>query len=466
MINMKKSIKSAIMAAAAFLAVSCTKSSVDPLTGRYETPEECLFTHLLSSDVQKDNGMRIFKIELGTSDSHNSGKVLSVSFVGDKYFLHPAAFTPAEESGKKKGNYIIGGENGATVTINNAVKPVASGVITISSLQENYSLSGVVVTEDGRPYRLKWDGLLSYEPDPEALRLTQVLSATSNVANGTNTVTVQIGTDGISSSFDPATFQTVWTGSGYYLAADFYSEDGLLHEGTYSPSDTPAPGCYVKGYDTVVDWGFGPMEMHDWGTCWWTVEDGVLSAQKILSGDIVVKRSGSTYTITVNNDVVWAEFKGDIQALAPSGGGEDNFIPLVNLISAQNNVPNGTNSISLNIATEGVSAELSGWSYIYSGTGNYLAIDLFSGDGTLAEGTYMPASDEALAEYTWVTGYEVDWGFGPMYWGTNWWSVNDGETSHQALSEGTVTVGKDGDNYIIEGKFGGLAVRYNGPITL
>ena len=87
--------------------------------------------------------------------------------------------------------------------------------------------------------------------------------------------------------------------------------------------------------------------------------------------------------------------------------------------------------------------------------------------GSLAEGTYNVTTNDALEENTWVAGYDTEfWGMKMENWGTCWWTVADGKATAEKLTEGTVEVSVDGDDYTIEGDFGSLKVKYTGPITL
>ena len=120
-------------------------------------------------------------------------------------------------------------------------------------------------------------------------------------------------TDGITASFDPSTYQTVWEGEGGYLAFDIYSTDGTLSAGTYTANSvggTINPGEFGIGYDTDVDWGFGPMHFENWGTCWWTVSGGTATATKVLDGTMTVAIDGETYTITIESSVIKARYVG------------------------------------------------------------------------------------------------------------------------------------------------------------
>lgn len=56
-------------------------------------------------------------------------------------------------------------------------------------------------------------------------------------------------------------------------------------------------------------WG---MTMENWGTCWWTVNDGTTSAEKILDGTLTVEVDGETYTITIESSTVNARYIGNL----------------------------------------------------------------------------------------------------------------------------------------------------------
>ena len=66
------------------------------------------------------------------------------------------------------------------------------------------------------------------------------------------------------------------------------------------------------GYDTEVDWGWGPMLMTNWGTCWFTVTDSVQAGQHITDGNIEVTQDGDNWRIYLNNGSIAAEYVGPI----------------------------------------------------------------------------------------------------------------------------------------------------------
>lgn len=149
------------------------------------------------------------------------------------------------------------GNGGSTFTLGGAAIPVESGTLTVAQTDGNYTFEGILWLADETAVEIRSSVSLVYEPDPEPVILSTVLSATSNLANGINSVTMQLAQDGIYSEMDMTTFQTIWYGEGNYLSIDLYSADGFLHEGTYtanSEGGVIGEGQFGIGYDTTVDW--------------------------------------------------------------------------------------------------------------------------------------------------------------------------------------------------------------------
>ncbi|MGM9760942.1 MAG: hypothetical protein ACI3Y1_00390 [Candidatus Cryptobacteroides sp.] len=55
------------------------------------------------------------------------------------------------------------------------------------------------------------------------------------------------------------------------------------------------------------------MQFYNWGTCWWTVEDGATSAEKVLDGKLVVSVEDGIYTIALESSTVNAKFVGSLE---------------------------------------------------------------------------------------------------------------------------------------------------------
>ena len=459
-------------AAASILALSsCVESALKPMTGKYEKPVVYEMNTLVSQSVEKGDKYRTFTVEL--SDDNNIPMTLKM--VNDKYFLADGSYTPAPADQAKKNTYIVG--NGGT-TFNNI--PVETGSIKVAQGEGTYSFAGILWLADESIVEIKSTVALVYEPDPEPVKLSTVLSATSNLANGVQTVTMQLAQDGIYSETDMTTWQTIWHGEGNYLAIDLYSTDGYLHEGTYSASavgGVVGEGEFGIGYDTTVDWGWGPMEMKDWGTCWWSVSNGAATAKKILEGTINVSKKGSKWVIELisgeGKEMIWAKFEGAIEALTDGGnaGGSDDadYIELTTLLSATKN----QGVLTINMAQDGISSttDPNTWQTIWEGEGNYLATDIYSADGKLYTGEYKAcAVGGTVGEGEFGIGYDttVDWGWGPMEmkdWGTCWWTVANGATSAEKILDGTMTVAMEGDNVVIKLKSTLVNAKFTYPVA-
>ncbi|MBQ7020201.1 MAG: hypothetical protein IJN30_04295 [Bacteroidales bacterium] len=142
-------------------------------------------------------------------------------------------------------------------------------------------------------------------------RLTTFLSLTPN----TGIVSAQLGTAGLS------VVQSDWgaqiSGEGNYLKFDAYSADGTLAAGVYRASavgGVVGEGEFSIGYDTTMDFGWGPMEFTNWGTCWMTRNaDGSETGVKITDGTLTVEISGETYTITLESSALNAQYVGPLK---------------------------------------------------------------------------------------------------------------------------------------------------------
>ena len=349
-----------------------------------------------------------------------------------------------------------------------------------------YSFAGMLWLADESVIEIKSTVALVYEADPEPVKLSTVLSATSNLANGVQTVTMQLAQDGIYSEMDMTTYQTIWHGEGNFLAIDLYSADGYLHEGTYSASavgGVVGEGEFGIGYDTTVDFGWGPMEMKDWGTCWWSVSNGAATAKKILEGTINVSKKGSKWVIELisgeGKEMIWAKFEGAIDALtdpALGGGGnvdDTDYVELTKLLSATSNVANGTKSLTLNLGTDGISSttDPTTWQTVWEGEGNYLALDIYSEDGKLYTGTYNAcATAGTINEGEFGIGWDPGdiWNIGIAFenWGTCWWNVADGAAvAAGKVTDGTVQVLVKGTDLVIKLKSTLVNAKFTYPVA-
>ena len=245
------------------LLLSCQKegpTTVNEITDLYTAPAGAKEMTFTGGESTWSTDRRYFDLKF--SD-------LTTTLVGYDAFLAP-------------GLYLLGGDEiGKAIAAKTKVggQTPSEGWITVNNRDGKYQF-----TAQFGDQVYFWAGSLPFQADPAPLDLTVLQQASAN--KDSKLVTLQLATEGISQGYDE-NWQQVWTGEGKYLAIDLYSEDGYLHDGLYRASAQGGvvnSGEFGIGYDAVVDWGWGPMEMKDWGTCLWTVSGGKATAEKITSG--------------------------------------------------------------------------------------------------------------------------------------------------------------------------------------
>ena len=401
---------------------SCYKSVLDPLKGIYPAPTVLEMTQV-SSAADKVDGQRLFTLDL--SDGSNT---FHATLVGDAYYLTSNAYTEAAAGAARKGNFILG-----QTSVNG--KQVASGTITVTQDGENYTLSAVLFLDDGSPYKVKWAGNIHFDPDPEPVRLTEMLIAQ---ANGNGTVTFKLGTEGMS-----VDAMGTPSGDGCALTADVYSADGFLHEGVYTAAtgDTVGEGQYAPGYEyDLSDWGMGIMH---WGTCWWNAGE----ATHISAETITVEKKGANWVITWGEESTyphWAVFEGAIEALTPSGAPTPDYTYTETLGGAVDNTFTPVEGVTTHsLAFINKAGEEVAW------------FDLVLTEGvTDLSGNYT-CTEYAHEDHTFGNGYDLSaWGMGMG--GSRYLKdgavvlINPGETlSVSKLAEGIYEFSGNGFDFIV-----------------
>ena len=116
---------------------------------------------------------------------------------------------------------------------------------------------------------------------------------------------------------------------------------------------------------------------------------------------------------------------------------------LTKLLVAQ---ANAGNTVTIKLGTDDMRLDMMGTP---EGDGYALTTDLYSADGFLAEGVYLPAVDhDNVGPGQYAPGYEYDlseWGMGIMHWGTCWWEWPT--VTH--IDKEPITVTKKGSKYTI-----------------
>lgn len=436
---------------------SCSKENLGeaqlpPLAG------EVVLTDVLATDGTRVAPNYVLGVEFGTEGAtkDGSGAVLEVKFVSNTPTLAAGKYTEASASTATNGNFITGAE-GTKLYLNGKKYLVTAGTIEVKNNGTDYSLSAIVKLNNGENYSIKCaNAALAWTGLPVMKTLNTVLSAQSNVANGTKSVTLNLGDGNFTSEFDMTTYQTIYKGAGNYLAIDLYSEDGYLAAGTYKPC---AQGGVINKGEYGIGWDPGDiynvgMEFFNWGTCWWTVDETATpqtSAQKITTGDITVALNGNTYTITVDNGELLAQFVGEIpQVTKPaepadpweiSGSIVFQHTEGLTFTMTDDTANNGTSG---GAALDGVSLY---WVQINDAAGNLVAeLDLVTKAGATS----------LAGEYK-VTSYpdEVGEAGNGFYFDLSQWG------GEGIMSGGTLLYGPDGTVYVVDAETSKVKVTEN-----
>ena len=432
---MKKAFIYSLMVAA-LAVVSCTKTTLDPLKGIYPEAQQPVITTLVSSSFVKTESARVFHLQF----SGENGAAIKTALVGPRaqYYLEPGVYGP----GEKNLCFITAG---GSTTVNG--QAIIDGQISVKKEDDTYRFVFVLFDNAGTAYRTSWKGELVYEPDPEPVKLTKVLVAQKNEGS----VTVKLGTADMS-----VDAMGTPVGDGFALTADIYSADGVLYEGVYTAGDgsTLNPGEFTPGYEfDASSWGMG---IFHWGTCWWAGE----VATHITSGTIDVARKGSKYIITWGSEATypnWAVFEGEIKDLEPSEAPAYDGVTLTQNFGIIDYTAYGMKMVGIELGTPGVVATPGGWGNTYSGDGNYLKLEIYSADGKIAPGTYKACAEGGvIGEGEFGIGYDGMYGAS----GTAWYTLVDGVATYQYITDGTVTVEVDGDDYKITIESSVVNARY------
>ena len=149
---------------------------------------------------------------------------------------------------------------------------------------------------------------------------------------------------------------------------------------------------------------------------------------------------------------------------AYSGGGGDfsgveltQFCGLVDYFSMYQ-----VNLVGMELATAGVTVTAGAWGNTYGGDGNYIKLELYTADGSVAPGTYTPcATGGEVTEGTFGIGYDGMWGAS----GTTWYTLSGGTATSVYVTDGTVTVEVEGDIYTITLQSSTVNAQYKGKLS-
>ena len=186
-----------------------------------------------------------------------------------------------------------------------------------------------------------------------------------------------------------------------------------------------APGQYVVGADQIGN-----------------AINTKVNGQNASDGYFTVGERNGQYQIT-------AHFNGQVYywtGTLPFNPDPDPTM-LTEVLSAQSNKQNGQNSLTMNLATPGIHQEFDMTTYqqVWVGEGNYLALDIYSDDGYLHDGTYKACAEGGVinpGEFGrgWDPGDIYGIGYEFKDWGTCLWTVANGAATAEKITDGIVNV--------------------------
>jgi len=444
---MKKYIISLISGLA--LLSGCTKSAVSPLSeDRYPKPKTYTLTQVETIDRTKDeNGKFHFPLSLSSSE----GDKLSLVMIADTYYLPSKTFSGSTADLAKSGNYIA--EESSFCPAGGNLSPLnTTGTVSVIRNEDHYTLAGYLWTADEKAFRVEAAFDAHFEPEAEPVKFPKLLVAKS----GEGSVNVVFSTDGVTAT--PNMYGGVdYKGTGNYISLDIYSPDGKLYPGIYEPST--AGGYITEGkfgiaFESEYEYMPGAIVKLELGSRYYTLDNDNSSNVGLTDGTVKVEKTGSTYTISYKNGDIWVAYTGAVEAL------DYEAMEYVALTKAVQVAQTGANTLTLRLASDGVSAE---WMesyqyYVFSGTGNYLVLEIYTADGSLKAGTYKACETErTVNEGEFGTGYSWDYEYSPgmsytIKGGSTWYTLNNGAETSEFVKDGIVTVSYQGDecNIVLE----------------
>lgn len=334
-----------------------------------------LVSEVVPAQVQGSGYKNIVTVKLATEgvtaayneatysyDYAGDGSYLSVDFICATPTLGPGTYTIAANDRAVAGNFVAGYDTTVNwgfgdipmynwgscwFDVADGVptgRHIEKGTITVATANSVYTIEGRFTLADGTALKAVYAGRIgemtpedgdassdNKAPVIEPTKITVENLFMSQVQSGT--ITLKIATKDIVATYNEQIYGYTYTGSGNYLSLDLKVADDVtsLPSGTYPvvANESAVAGNAIAGYDTTMDFGWGPMPMYNWGSCWFTVVDGQeTGGVHIDSGTVKVTTKGDVFTIvaevtTAAEEQLVVTYTGEIPGMTGGGEGPD-----------------------------------------------------------------------------------------------------------------------------------------------
>ena len=147
-----------------------------------------------------------------------------------------------------------------------------------------------------------------------------------------------------------------------------------------------------------------------------------------------------------------------------NGGGDDfDGTVLTQFMGSADYTGYGISLAGVDLGTEGITVTPGDWGNTYGGDGNYLKLEFYSTDGTLAPGEYKPCAEGGVVgEGEFGIGYDGMFGAS----GTTWYTLAGGTPTYVYVTDGSLKVEKNGEEYTIVLQSSTINAKYVGKLSV
>ena len=222
-----------------------------------------------------------------------------------------------------------------------------------------------------------------------------------------------------------------------------------------------------NGFDLGVYFGLDPGA-YVIGSYYFDVDGDIVIIQP--GEEIAVTKSGDNYTFAGSTD--W-EFTAKVTVAGgnepenPEEPGEADEATLTDFLSLTDYSAYNMNMVGIELGTAGFYYQAPDWQTTFSASypvdGKFIKLELYAEGGVVAPGTYVPsAANGTVNACEFNLGADNGWG---GFNGTSWFTVASGTATGAAVTDGTVTVSKDGDVYTIVIESSVVKATYVGKLS-